>query len=190
MQKLNFFSAWDRVDLVDYNNSAEEHKVTKGTIIYDIGMDPNTFYVVRKGKLIMETIIEIDSYFRCPVNVQTWEIRKTTRTIRYKLQDLWKGSMFGHEEIMQSCNRRCRVRALTDCTLIYINSAEISNKWEEDYRAKLREKMRCLDLDYLMNKINRYYVEKTKRNMAVLDSSSLNAHDFSGSRSGFMQSNN
>ena len=85
LSKIPFFSKWDRVDLVDFNNLSEEFKVTKGTKIYDIGMDPNTIYVVRKGKLVMETIIEIDSYFRFPVNNQTWEVRKTTRQIRYKL---------------------------------------------------------------------------------------------------------
>ena len=85
LSRLPFFSKWDRVSLVDFNNVAEELKVTKGTTIYDIGMDPSTVYVVRKGKLIMETIIEIDSYFRYPVDTQTWEVRKTTRQVKYKL---------------------------------------------------------------------------------------------------------
>lgn len=79
LSKIPFFAKWDRVNLVDFNNTSEEFKVTKGTTIYDIGMDPNTIYVVRKGKLIMETVIEIDSYFRYPVENQTWEVRKTTR---------------------------------------------------------------------------------------------------------------
>jgi len=79
LRSLPFFGAWDRVDLLDFNNVSEELQLTKGTTIYDIGQDPSTFYVVRKGKLIMETIIEIDSYFRYPVNKQSWEVRKTTK---------------------------------------------------------------------------------------------------------------
>ena len=75
-------------------------KLTKGTTVYDIGQEPATFYVVVRGKLIMETVIEIDSFFRYPVDKQTWEVRKQTRQVKYKLQDLWKGSMFGHEEII------------------------------------------------------------------------------------------
>ena len=67
LAKIPFFKNWDRVNLVDFNNVAEDLKVTQGTTIYDIGMDAQTVYIVRKGKLIMETIIEIDSYFRYPV---------------------------------------------------------------------------------------------------------------------------
>ena len=50
--------------------------------------------------------------------------------------------------------------------------------------------MRILDLDYIVDKISRFYKEKTKRNTAVLDASRLNCHDFSGARSQFMQNNN
>ena len=70
---------WEKEDRFDFNNSADELKLAKGTTIYDIGQDPSTFYVVRSGRLIMETIIELDSYFRYPVELQKWEIRKTTR---------------------------------------------------------------------------------------------------------------
>ena len=79
LQNHPFFGKWQREDRFDFNNLSDELKVTKGTTIYDIGQDAMTFYVVRSGKLIMETIIELDSYFRYPVDLQRWEIRKTTR---------------------------------------------------------------------------------------------------------------
>lgn len=46
---LPFFSKWERVHLVDFNNISEELRVPKGTTIYDIGQSPSTFYVVRQG---------------------------------------------------------------------------------------------------------------------------------------------
>lgn len=64
-----FFGKWQREDRYDFNNLSDELKVTKGTTIYDIGQDPGTFYVVRSGKLIMETLIELDSYFKYPVDL-------------------------------------------------------------------------------------------------------------------------
>lgn len=42
-------------------------------------------------------------------------------------------------------------------------------EWEKPQINELKESMRCMDLDYIVAKINRYYLEKTKRNMAVLD---------------------
>ena len=131
LEGLPYFSKWDRVDLLDFNNASEELQLTKGTTIYDIGQDASTFYVVRRGKLIMETIIEVDTYFRYPVNKQSWEVRKKTKQIRYKLQQFWKGAFFGHEEIIQGYNRRCRVRCLSDCCLVYISGSEITKRWSE-----------------------------------------------------------
>jgi len=186
---LKFFAGWDRVSLVDFNNSSEELKVLQGTIIYDIGQDPTTIYVVRRGKLIMETVMEIDSYFRYPINKQTWEVRKRTRQIQYKMQNLWKGNIFGHEEILQGYKRRTRVRCLTDCSLIYVNGDDLEKRWPQDQVEKLRSTMRNLDLDFIVNKITTFYKERTKRNEAVLDASGLNCHDFSGARSQFMQHN-
>ena len=48
--------------------------------------------------------------------------------------------------------------------------------------------MRILDLDYIVDKIERFGKEKTLRNTTVLDASCMNPHDFSGERSQFMQS--
>jgi len=64
---------------------ANEVKYSAGDTIYDIGQNASTFYLVREGKLTMETIIEIESFFKFPVDRHTWEIRKTTRRIQYKL---------------------------------------------------------------------------------------------------------
>lgn len=137
----------------------------------------------------METIIETDNYFRYPVDKQTWEIRKTTKQIKYKLQDLCRGNIFGHEEILQKYNRRCRVRALSDCTLVYINHDQVK-KWPQEHVEQMKKKMRILDLDHIVTKIENSYKEKTQRNTMVLEASKLNSHDFSGGRSQFLGQNN
>ena len=186
---LPFFKPWDRVNVVDFNNFAEEIHLPKGKTLYDIGNEPNTIYIVRRGKLIQETIIEIDSYFRYPIDKKSWEIRKNTREVCYKLQGLSPGKIFGHEELLQGYKRRCRVRCLTNCSLIYIHGDKIKN-WPQKFVDDLRKNMRLLDLDHITSKIMRYQNEKAKRNQAILDASSLNCHDFSGDRSTFMENHN
>ena len=71
-----------------------------------------------------------------------------------------------------------------------MDGSEIMNRWPEAQVAELRKNMRILDLDYIVDKISRFYKEKTKRNTAILDASKLNCHDFSGARSQFMESIN
>ena len=53
----------------------------------------------------------------------------------------------------------------------------------------VNKNMRILDLDYIVEKISRYYNEKTRLNMAVLDSAKLNSHDLLGLRSNYLHNN-
>lgn len=88
LANMPYFKPWDRVSLVDFNNFAEDIQLAKGATIYDIGQDPSTIYVVKRGKLVMETVLEIDNYFRYPIDTKSWEVRKNTRQVCYKLQSL------------------------------------------------------------------------------------------------------
>ena len=128
----------------------------------------------------METIIEIDSFFKIPVDRSRWEIRKTTRRIQYKLQELSKGSMFGHEEMLMGYDRRCRIRALTNCTLIYINKPEMDICFPHEQFEVLRSKMRNLELNDIVRKIGRYYKDKAVTNQAILDATKVNTENFGG----------
>ena len=131
LKGLPLFQDWDPVEVSEFNNCVSKLKLAKGSVLYEIDDDPSTFYIVLKGQLTMETIIEIDSYFRYPIDSRKWEVRKTTRQIRYKLTNLRKGAFFGHEEILQGFKRRCRVRCQTNCSLIYLNKGQ-HGQWAPD----------------------------------------------------------
>jgi len=47
----------------------------------------------------MQTVIEVDEYYRIPFGTNEWQVQKTTKQIQYKLRELGRGDMFGHEEI-------------------------------------------------------------------------------------------
>ena len=53
----------------------------QGEIIYDIGSPAESFYILKKGKCLVETIIEIESFYRFPIDKKKWELRKVTRKI-------------------------------------------------------------------------------------------------------------
>ena len=36
-------------------------------MIYDIGSEPEVIYILRSGKLVVETLIEIDDYHKYPI---------------------------------------------------------------------------------------------------------------------------
>ena len=64
-------------------------------MIYDIGNQPFSCFVLREGAVKIETIIEIDRFYKYPVKLNEWEIRKERLKIEYQLLNVKKGMFFG-----------------------------------------------------------------------------------------------
>ena len=74
---------------------------------------------MKDGAVTMETCLEIDRYNRFPLQHDKWEVRKETKTYRYKLQTVRSGQCFGQEEILTNLKKRTsRVVALTNCSIV------------------------------------------------------------------------
>lgn len=72
----------------------------KGQLIYDIGSDAETFFIVREGCLQHETLIETEHLIKYPVDAANWLVERRTKKFVFKIQDLGIGDFFGHEEIL------------------------------------------------------------------------------------------
>ena len=101
----------------------------------------------------METVIEIDYFYKIPINKKQWHVRRTTKKLMYKLKDLSKGGMVGHEEMLQGLDRKCRLRAITHCSLIYCNKDAFLNQIPKKYIDWLRETMTDFDINQIASKI-------------------------------------
>ena len=97
--------------------------------------------------------------------------------------------MFGHEEMLQGYTRRCRIRALTNCTLIYINKDEMDICFPKKQIEILKGKMRNLEVKNIVNKINKYYKDKSTTNTALLDATKVNTENFNGRKLRLMNDN-
>ena len=118
------------------------------------------FYIVREGKLALETIIESEQNLKYPKDAKSWEVKKTTKVMQYHLRDLNQGDYFGHEEILSDKNltkRQTRVKCLNSCQIIYINKDDLLNQF---YRATLKEmkERHChmIELDTIVASISKY----------------------------------
>ena len=67
LQKLAYFQTFPPVKLIDINNAMDEIKYVTGQTVYEIGAKAGSMYIVLEGRLCLETIIEIDNFFRFPV---------------------------------------------------------------------------------------------------------------------------
>ncbi|CDW88204.1 UNKNOWN [Stylonychia lemnae] len=162
---------WSYIKLLDLNNFLNEQKYQPNEIIYEIGSDPEVFYIIRSGKVILETIIEIEDFHKYPIVInililmnqqanKEWEILKTKKRLLYRMKELKNGEIFGHDELLLDIKRRCRVRATTVCEIIYINKEEFFQAFPKNEIIKMRQETKDLDLNYLVEKITRQYANK------------------------------
>jgi len=99
LQTLSWFSEWSYVKLLELNSHLNEVNYLPDDVVYDIGQDPDVFYILRSGRLTCETVIEVEDYKKYPtVRITTknqgakeWEILVTKRKILYKMKELKPG---------------------------------------------------------------------------------------------------
>jgi len=99
---LPFFNERDfpTVKMGDFNAALCSQNIKQGDKLYDIGAPAEAFYIVKEGKIAIETVIEIESFYRFPIDKKKLEMCRVTQRILYKLKEVHKGQMFGYEEIL------------------------------------------------------------------------------------------
>jgi CRP-like cAMP-binding protein len=69
--------------------------------VYDIGDYVDRVYILKSGKLSVETYIEIADQNTYPISNNEWEKREVKKKILYKVRTILPGEMFGHEELIK-----------------------------------------------------------------------------------------
>lgn len=64
---MPFFKDWSYIHLIELNQKFSEVRYHAGDIIYNIGQESEVFYVLKTGRIVIETIIEIEEYHKYPV---------------------------------------------------------------------------------------------------------------------------
>lgn len=78
----DLFFNWTKAKIMDLNeNYLSENTAKKDELIYDLGQQAETFYIVRYGELVLETIIEQETNMKFPIDTKSWEVKRTTKTL-------------------------------------------------------------------------------------------------------------
>lgn len=67
MLTIPFFKDWSYIKLMQLNAILNEQKYSANDIIYDIGSKSAVFYILKAGKLALETIVQIEDQNTYPV---------------------------------------------------------------------------------------------------------------------------
>jgi CRP-like cAMP-binding protein len=107
---------------------------------------------------------------------------KTTKRLQYRLREIKAGTLFGYEEMLLGIKRRCRVRCISSCDVIYLNRDEFFEAFPKQEIQKLRQELKEIDLDKIVERINRLTYDKRVQNNAILDATQINPNNIYGSR--------
>jgi hypothetical protein len=92
---------WTYAKTVEFNNILQEIVCNYNQVVYDIGDYVDKVYILKSGKLSVETFVEISSQNVYPVGHNEWEKREVTKQILYKVRTILPGEIFGHEEFIR-----------------------------------------------------------------------------------------
>ena len=65
------------------------------------------------------------------------------------------GSIFGHEDLLLNIKRKCRVRTLTVCDIIYINRPDVPKGFPKVEIEKMTAQAKDVDLDAILDNITK-----------------------------------
>ena len=67
LKTVNVFKPWSLIKLQNLNKELTQKTYNPGDIIYKQGDESSVFYIIKKGSVQIDTIIEIDEYNRYPI---------------------------------------------------------------------------------------------------------------------------
>ena len=121
LKTLPYFQNWDPSELNKFNNQLETIVHKPGEVLFNQGEISQIFFIVKKGWLVMESILDIDLFYKCPSSYNKWTITKMTRRVKFKVKELKEGDFFGHDEIINEWTRNSRVYSLHESQVFYMN---------------------------------------------------------------------
>ena len=166
---INFFSSWSFNKIQQFSSSLVKVCFKSGDTIYDFQEESKVFYIIKSGKIELQTIIEIEQSNRWPVNFREWKTRKVITRYIYPIKQLEKNHFFGQYEFIQKSKRQTKACALEDTVCLSINRNDFET-FVKDNDLLALEKMNenYMPTQQDMEKIMKTNIKAAKINQEIL----------------------
>ena len=166
---ISFFSHWSLNKIQHFSGSLIKVEYKTGDIIYEFSDFSQVFYIIRSGKVEIQTFIDIEESNRWPVNCHEWNTRKVMTKYVYPIKVLETNNFFGQFEILRKTTRETRAVALEDTVCLSLNKADFES-FIKDKDLKILEN---LNESYLpsqkeMEKTARKNIKAVNKNKQIL----------------------
>lgn len=124
LSEIPFFSSWQLVKLHRLSSVITCISLNSGQCVYQKGSQSGYFYIVKSGKVDIQTLVDIDESHRWPVGSHSWEICNLAKKVLYRLKTCGPKDIFGDLEMVLRKNRMTRAKAAVKTTCLAISREE------------------------------------------------------------------
>ena len=124
LKNMDYFKSWTYEHLHAFNEKLKPLVFKPDDKVYSQGENSNMLYIVFKGTLIMESLLDLDLYYKYPKGKNKWMATKMTRRVKSKIKEMHEGEFFGHEDYIDNRLRTATVYSYHESKVFYINISE------------------------------------------------------------------
>lgn len=124
LSQIPYFATWQLVKLHRLSSVITCISLNPGECVYQKGSQSGYFYIVKSGKVEIQTLVDISESHRWPVGSHTWEISNLEKKVLYRLKTCGPRDIFGDLEMVLKKDRMTRAKAAMRTTCLAISSEE------------------------------------------------------------------
>jgi CRP-like cAMP-binding protein len=124
LKAIPYFSTWQLVKLHRLSSIFTSITLNPGQCFYQKGNQSSSFYIVKSGKVDIQTLVDLAESRRWPVGSHAWEISNLAKKVLYRLKTCGPGGMFGDLEMVLGKERATRAKAVVKTTCLAVSREE------------------------------------------------------------------
>lgn len=166
---ISFFSHWNLNKIQNFSETLMKVEFKAGDVIYEYSEESQVFFIIKSGKVEIQTIINLEQSNRWPIDCYEWNIRKVMTKYIYPLKVLDKCHYFGQFELIRNTPRETRAVAIEDSVCLSLNKADFENFIrDKDLRILQTQNESYIPSKYEMEKTARTNITEVKKNKQIL----------------------
>ena len=119
-----FFEFWSFNKNQNLSNYLIQKNYAAGEVLFDIGSESNTFYIIKSGEVLIQTYVKIHEKNRWPTGSSNWKVREINKKYLFSISNLKAGMFFGEHGIIHQTERVVRATCISKVVTLNINKDE------------------------------------------------------------------
>lgn len=100
------------------SNFLIEKHYHKGDVLFEVGSESNTFYIIKSGSILIQSYVDIYEKNRWPTGVTNWKVREIHKKYLISIVTLRSGMFFGEYGLIHNNERLIRAVCISEVSTL------------------------------------------------------------------------